>query len=118
MADSQTREQALGRAWKAARQTDALASPMLAEVVCAIPACFDLLEIEALPRAFRGDSVIPAAPIRLCWRMKQILQPISSPPERAVVTVVIADEWPVKREEAGRLTPGTFPAARHRCAPD
>src|SRR5436190_2245390 len=49
MADSQTREQALGRAWKAARQTDALASPMLAEVVCAIPACFDLLEIEALP---------------------------------------------------------------------
>src|SRR2546429_4889815 len=41
---------------------------------------------------------------RLCWRMKQILQPISSPPERAVVTVVIADEWPVKREEAGRLT--------------
>ena len=63
MADSQTREQALGRAWKAARQTDALATPMLAEVVCAIPACFDLLEIEALPRAFRGDSVIPAAPI-------------------------------------------------------
>jgi len=63
MADSQTREQALGRAWKAARQTDALASPMLAEVVCAIPACFDLLEIEALPRSWLAESVIRPAPI-------------------------------------------------------
>ena len=72
MADSQTREQALGRAWKAARQTDALASPMLAEVVCAIPACFDLLEIEALPRAFRGDSVIPAAPYTATGRARRI----------------------------------------------
>ena len=72
MADSQTREQALGRAWKAARQTDALASPMLAEVVCAIPACIDLLEIEALPRSWRGDSLIPAAPL-CCHRQGQAL---------------------------------------------
>ena len=45
---------------------------MLAEVVCAIPACFGLLEIEALPRSWRGDPVIPAAPL-CCHRQGQAL---------------------------------------------